>query len=496
LETIPTGVWNEVYRVTEKTSVTVYGELLAHEQDAHHVSEFMKALDAQEVVLPLGKHETLNAYYKYLEQEKKQADKALAQQIQNATEMLPLHTKIMFAYDALLHKIEREKAEEKIAAGSFITIINGWIPAIWFPMFKEKLHRAFPMAAIEAIDVPREDRAPVMFQNNKLVRPFEAVTDLYGKPAYHEVDPSGPLALFFLISFGLALTDAGYGVVMMIGTFIAERFFTLKKDMQKLVRVLFYAGAATVALGGVTGGWFSINLDALPEGAIKHFFLGIKLLDPLKQPILLLGIIFAFGIVQLMYAWVVRGIYHWNRGEKSIAIMDDFSWVAMVLSIIGWQACSHITSLSTYAQFAKYFMYAVGLFMIATQGRAAKNIFVKIGNGALSLYGLIAFVSDMLSYSRLLALGLATGIIGLVVNLIAGMVWAIPVVGVLAGIIVLIGGHVFNLGINALGGYIHSGRLQFVEFFPKFLEGGGLPFRPFGRVSKYVDNPKDYVKIL
>ena len=103
-------------------------------------------------------------------------------------------------------------------------------------------------------------------------------------------------------------------------------------------------------------------------------------------------------------------------------------------------------------------------------------------------------MSDMLSYSRLLALGLATGIIGLVVNLIAGMVNdSIPVIGAIGAVIVLFVGHTFNLAINGLGAFIHAGRLQFVEFFPKFLEGGGAAYKPFGRVSKYVDNPNEFV---
>ena len=497
LESIPTGAWQEAYRSVQKNSVTIFGELVAHRQDEAHVDAFEQALNAERITLPSHADGSMKSYHARLVRESKQTQKALAQIVQQASELLPMRMDILFAYDGLLHKVEREKLEEHITSQPFITVISGWIPSVWLGLFSTKLQHAFPEAALESADVAQEDRAPVMFQNNKLIRPFEAVTDLYGKPAYHELDPSGPLAIFFLISFGLALTDAGYGVIMMIGTFIAERFFKLKRDMQKLVRVLFYAGAATVVLGGLTGGWFSIDLITLPDGAIKQFLLGIKLIDPLKQPILLLGIIFAFGIVQLVYAWIVRGMYHWKRGEKTIAILDDFSWAVMVGAIILWIASSNVSALQPYIMPAKYFMYAVALFMIATQGRSAKNIFVKIGNGTLSLYGLIAFVSDMLSYSRLLALGLATGIIGLVVNLIAGMVSSsIPVVGIVLVGVVLLVGHVFNLGINALGGYIHSGRLQFVEFFPKFLEGGGLPFRPFGRVGKYVDNPKDYVKAL
>src|SRR3989344_7378405 len=207
---------------------------------------------AERITLPSHADGSMKSYHARLVRESKQTQKALAQIVQQASELLPMRMDILFAYDGLLHKVEREKLEEHITSQPFITVISGWIPSVWLGLFSTKLQHAFPEAALESADVAQEDRAPVMFQNNKLIRPFEAVTDLYGKPAYHELDPSGPLAIFFLISFWLALTDAGYGVIMMIGTFIAERFFKLKRDMQKLVRVLFYAGAATVVLGGLT----------------------------------------------------------------------------------------------------------------------------------------------------------------------------------------------------------------------------------------------------
>jgi len=402
---------------------------------------------------------------------------------------------IRFAYDALLHRQEREIASEHMRNSTYTTVLTGWIPTTWTPIFFERMNNAFPDALLEVTDPAEGDKAPVLFQNSSLVKPFEIVTDLYGKPAYHELDPTGKFAIFFLISFGLALTDAGYGIAMMIITFLAERFLHLKRDMQKMMRLLFFGGAITVVLGALTGGWFSINLDALQEGVWKDLLLGVKLIDPLKQPIVLLGFIFAFGIVQLGYAWVVRGIYHWKKGEKEIAIIDDFSWTVLVVTII--LSIASANGFILFPVFFKWVMYAVLAFMVITQGRSSKNIFLRLGGGLLSLNSLIAFVSDMLSYSRLLALGLATGIIGLVVNLIASMVYeGVPVVGIVLAGAVLIVGHVFNLGINALGAFIHSGRLQFVEFFPKFMEGGGVAFRPFGRVGKYVDNPKDFSKEL
>lgn len=164
----------------------------------------------------------------------------------------------------------------------------------------------------------------------------------------------------------------------------------------------------------------------------------------------------------------------------------------MVLLV--WAASSRGIFWTQWAEPLKMAVLAMVVVLVLTGGRTFKNPLLKLGGGLLSLYGLVSFLSDTLSYSRLLALGLATGIIALVVNMIGAMIaTAIPVVGWVVAGVVLLGGHVFNLGINALGAFIHSGRLQFVEFFPKFLEGGGRPYRPLGRVSKYVDNPKEFI---
>jgi len=335
---------------------------------------------------------------------------------------------------------------------------------------------------------------PVAFQNTAFITPFEAVTDIFGKPKYDELDPTPVLSIFFLVAFGLALTDAGYGLVMMAVTFAAERFFNLKLPMRKMVRLLFYAGFSTTILGALTGGWFGLVLEDLPPNALVNALLKIKLLDPLSSPITLLMVAFTLGVVQLLFAWGVNAYDLWNKGDKSSALLDAVAWITMVMSVLVWTAGKQGVIPAHIGELALWFMAANALVLIASQGREHKNPLLRLGSGVLSLYGLVSFLSDVLSYSRLLALGLATGIIGLVVNLIAGMVTEmIPVVGVVIAIVVLLGGHLFNLGINTLGAFIHAGRLQFVEFFPKFMEGGGVPFKPLGRVSKYVDNPRDFL---
>ena len=129
---------------------------------------------------------------------------------------------------------------------------------------------------------------------------------------------------------------------------------------------------------------------------------------------------------------------------------------------------------------------AVGL-LILTQGRREKTIVMKLLKGVLSLYDSVSFFSDILSYSRILALGLATSALAFAINLIATIAKdMIPVVGTAVMVVILIVGHVFNVGINVLGAFIHSARLQFVEFFGKFITASGRPFAPFRQRGRYI----------
>lgn len=396
-------------------------------------------------------------------------------------------------YDALLHKQEQENINKFSVTTNFAFVIAGWVPTNSLAKFTARLEKKFPNAAWQKIMPHKEEQAPVLFQNKKIMQPFEAVTDIYGKPRYNELDPSPILSLFFLIAFGIALTDAGYGIVMMLGTGLSLKFLKLKKNMAKMFKLLFLAGLFTFVIGALTGGWFGLTLEELPQNALTSLLLTIKLTDPIQQPMILLGVAFGLGILQLLVAWGVKAYDLWRNGQKSAALMDGVAWITMVVFLLAWAGTKLGVVPGQFERLAYSLLLTNTLILVLTQGRQHKNILLRLGSGVMSLYGLISFMSDVLSYSRLLALGLATAIIGLVVNLISGMVInMIPVVGIVIAVVILIGGHLFNLGINALGAFIHSGRLQFVEFFPKFIEGGGVAYKPFGRVSKYVDNPNDF----
>lgn len=493
LVAIPTAVWQSVSRNGLKKRANVHVEIMADRSHRTSVEEALADCNAHLVNLPLRPRETVAAAAQRVATVREEAVARKLKLLSDARGLVALERDLQFAYDALLHRQEREAQKTFSLSGEHLFVIEGWLPQSDLSPFTRRLYREFP-AAINVLEREAGEDVPVALINKAALRPFEAVTNIYGKPRAYEIDPSPLLSVFFLSAFGLALSDAGYGLVLMIVTGLADRFFRLKRNMRQMVQLLFYGGAATLLVGALTGGWFGITLESLPPSALRDILLALKLMDPIKSPMRLLMIAFALGGVQLLFAWTVKGYDLWRRGDRYGAIFDAVAWITMVLAIGLWAVAKqgYLPVSWKYLTLAAVLINAGVL--ILTQGRNHKNIFVRFGAGVASLYGLVGFTSDILSYSRLLALGLATGIIGLVVNLIGGMVAdLIPVIGMAVAVVVLLAGHLFNLGINTLGAFIHAGRLQFVEFFPKFFEGGGLVYKPFGRVSKYVDNPKDYI---
>jgi V/A-type H+-transporting ATPase subunit I len=125
--------------------------------------------------------------------------------------------------------------------------------------------------------------------------------------------------------------------------------------------------------------------------------------------------------------------------------------------------------------------------IVATGGREAKSVAGRVGGGVYALYGISGYVGDFVSYSRLMALGLAGGFIAGAVNMMAGMVAQSGPIGFVFAIIIFIFGQTFNLGLSLLGAYVHTIRLTFVEFFGKFYEGGGKSFNTFKSKPKYIN---------
>lgn len=394
-------------------------------------------------------------------------------------------------YDYTGWQKEKLEAARKMGETESSFVLNAWIPAKNIETLKSDLGEVTSEFEVTEIKPGKDEVPPVIIKNHSFLAPFESVSRIYGLPKYDELDPTPHLSLFFIIFFALCLTDAGYGLFMVFVTALALKYLNLDDGMRKLVKLLMYGGIVTVFVGALFGGWFSLAPDQVPDFLTKTTESGEKLLifqkiNALTDPITVLILSLSLGFVQILTGVVMKFVHTFRNVDKKAALLDNGTWVFMLFGI-GFYILAAVGVLpQQFLPVAKWWVIIAAFILVLTQGRDKKNIFLKFISGVLSLYGLVGYMSDILSYSRLLALGLATSIIGLAVNTIVGLAGGIPYVGWLFMIVIFVGGHIFNLVINALGSFIHSGRLQFVEFFTKFMEGGGDEFRPLAKKSKYV----------
>lgn len=366
--------------------------------------------------------------------------------------------------------LERDKKQmvANFARTGNAFILEGWVREKDVPELRARISQACETAEMAFREPEAEEAFPVSLENKKIFAPFEFVTKLYGTPSPHGLDPTPMLAPFFVMFFGLCMTDAGYGV----GIALLGAFGLLKVKggaVRNLMWVLFAGGLSTILFGWLVGGWFGLQLLGAPL-----FF------DSLADPMQMLIYALALGVLQIFYGMAIQFIKLVRQGKVLDAIFDVGFWYALIIGLLLMAAGGNIANIGRIMALAG----AAGL--VLTQGRTQPTIIKKFLSGLLSLYNITGYLSDVLSYSRLLALGLATAVIALAINTMAGLLAGHPI-GYVVMIILLIGGHVFNLVINTLGSYIHASRLQYIEFYNRFYEGGGRNFTPFRLNTKNIE---------
>ena len=397
--------------------------------------------------------------------------------------------------DALLNEVERCKSLQNFAETQKVYFVEGWMKQQDKTRLKNDLQDFTESVEVLFNDAdPNDNTVPVILENPPHLQPFEVITRMFGMPKYSEPDPTSFLAPFFVLFFGLCLTDAGYGILLALLMTWILRTYVLDKGTAQLARLLFYGGLSTVVCGAITGGWLGDILDSLPSalGFVIAAKNALIVIDPLKQPIQFLGIALLLGFIQVCYGIYLKMKHRMSRGETNAALLDEGIWLVFINSVILLLVitASGLRSQNLGQGFFLMFLTTgaiSGVLRIWYNNREEPNVIKRVLSGILSLYDFVGIFSDILSYSRLLALGLATGVIASVIDMLALMVGGIPAIGFLLGIIIFCFGHIFNLVINTLGSFIHSGRLQFVEFFSKFFEAGGRKYQPFKFESKYFE---------
>ena len=379
-------------------------------------------------------------------------------------------------YDYLNIQKDRKEALGYLLKTGSTFVLEGWVPEPDIAPFKKHISK-WQWDCFVDIAEPKEEEFPILLKNSRLVKPFELITELYSLPKSKEIDPNPFMAPFFFIFFGMMVSDAGYGLLISIATAVVIYKLKPKGTVEKLLKLLFLGGISTFLWGALFGGWFGDVITQVTTGKIV-----IKPLwfNPMEDPMKLLLWSFIFGGIQLYTAMGIKAYDAIRKGRIWDAIFDTGFWyiflTGLVLLLVGGNA----------GTIGKYMTIAGTILLILTQGRAEKNVFKKLMKGVTSLYNAVGFMSDVLSYSRLLALGLATGVIASVINTI-GILFGFNIIGIIIFAITFIGGHIFNIMINALGAFVHASRLQYVEFYGKFYEGGGKPYKPFKINTKYIN---------
>jgi len=389
--------------------------------------------------------------------------------------------KLEILYDHYWNLLDREQTEDGAPATEYTVLLEGWVKKKDYPRLEE-IVSGFEAASVSMVEPAEDEEVPVEIENKRVIKPFEVITRLYGMPRHFEVDPTVFLAPFFALFFALCLTDAGYGLVI-----VALVLLVIKKMQgdKKLMRMLGICGAVTVVAGALTGGWFGNAHDYLP-GWFGRLRERLMWFDPFEDPMIFFRLALVLGYIQIMAGLAIAFGHNLKRRNYVAAICDQLTWIVMLNSIVLLLAARFGALPAWTAKVCTVGALVPAAVILLFSQREGAWV-GRLGMGLYNVFSTIFFMGDVLSYLRLMALGMVTAGLAMAINVIAEIAGEIPYgIGIVAAMLVLVAGHGFNMAINALGAFVHTLRLQYVEFFPKFLVGGGRAFEPLSKRYKHV----------
>ncbi len=377
-----------------------------------------------------------------------------------------LFDEIQIALDMASTSERLAETRQRLFATERTVILSGWVPAEHVAALEKALKNE---PVYFTLDEPEEnDDVPVHLVNGKPAGYFESVVEMYSPPAYGSFDPTRIMMIFFFIIFGLMLADVVYGIIITLGCLFLIKKTNVSAGVKNMCGLFACCGISCTLFGVLFGSY----LGDLPAQFMKEFFgIDIKVwaaLDIMTESIVFLILSLALGAVHMLTGMGIRFYVLWTSGDRFAAIFDEGSWFVL----FGGAGLFFLNSTVGIA------VAATGVAMlILTQGRREKGVVMKAIKGVGSLYSLVNYMSDLLSYSRIMALGLSSAVVASVFNILATM--GGPTVGGIIMLVLIIPlGHLLNLAINLLGTFVHTSRLQYVEFFGKFFEDGGRMFKP------------------
>lgn len=442
-----------------QTEQTVY-VILAVLKDG--VLPDLAAYDFQKCTLPLTKGTVADELRRIAAEQNE-----LQVQHDEAASRLETLTKESLAPQVLC---EHYRAESDIESVPFLTteqtvLLEGWVPAERVEEVEQTVQAVTEVYDLTARDPEEGEDVPTELENKKLVSQFEGITNMFSVPSYGGYDPNAVMAPWYWLIFGMMMGDAGYGLMMVVLISIVKKIMKPKGDTKKLINVLLYSSITTILCGVLFGSYFGETWHPI-------------LFSPLENPVQMLIVTLGIGVAHIFTGLIVQIVNSVKAGHWVDAICDQVSWILVISGI----CMIFLAATRTVGIVLACIGAAIILF---TAGRAKKGIIGKITGGLVGLYGITNYLSDILSYSRILALSLATGVVGMVMNMLAGMIQG-SVIGFILSLLIYVVGHVFNLVLGLLSAYVHDCRLQYIEFYGKFYEGNGKLFKPLSINPKYI----------
>ena len=386
--------------------------------------------------------------------------------------------------DRVNQDISREEAKSRLLDSDQAFFLDGWFPAEQEGELKKVLEGF--VCAWESADPTEEEypQVPVKLKNNRVTRSMNTITEMYSLPAYDGIDANPLMAPFFIVIFGLMMADMAYGLLIVLGTGIY-----LKKARPKdpyFMEMFFWCGISTFIVGALTGGFFG---DFIPQllGMMGIQFTMPALFSPMNDTLAIMIGSVALGFVQIITGMTVSVCHKTKKGDFLDALFDEISWWIILAGLAVWLCGSMFALLPPVFGTVGLVMLIAGGLMLALGGTRKAKGFGKVTSLVGIIYnGVTGFFSDALSYVRIMALMLSGSVIASVFNTLGATTGIVPLY-----IVISLVGNMLNFALCVLGAYVHDLRLQCLEFFGRFYEEGGKPYRPLSVDTKYVEIIKE-----
>lgn len=460
--------------VIHQNTTSAYILILVHKDSRQKATSFLRSTGFEEYYYPFDGKPSQD-----LQTIKKKAEELATEEASLKKELKAMQADY-YSLGLIAEYLEglllRVNSNEHLLKSNYTVSISGWVPVERADRLVKQVEAATGEEHhLEFQEVKEEEyeKVPILLNNGPLTQPFEGLVEMYSLPQYDELDPTPLMAPFYAIAFGMMVADFGYGLLLFLAILIGKRLFYFKPGMKRQLTFFQLCAIPTMAWGLIYGNIFGFEFS-------------FQLLSTNSDITQILAISVIFGYLQVMFGLILKFYILWKKQDDKLrAFFQAGSWIFFLLSALVIVAGMLLMPESNLQQLGLIGLL-VSLGMIVFGGSLdGQTLAGKFGSGLYGLMDVTSYLGDLISYTRLMALGVAGGSIAAAFNLIISY---LPVAArFTVGILLFVALHGLNIFLSYLSAYVHGIRLQYLEFFGKFYTGGGRPFKPLKSTEQYVE---------